>query len=128
MFVLFFCALPIIWIFFDQVIEREAHVLEADGTKVAIAHVQLGPDQAIPDLITIKSGEYVQFNSADNLPHEIGLGGGSEAGSGHEHVEQAFASGVFGAGEAYRLQIKDKGVFNFHDHRNPNLFVMVIAY
>lgn len=118
----------LVWVSFSQVREREAFVLEAEGTKVAITHVEVGPDRATPDLITIKSGEYVQFNSADNLSHEIGLGGGSEAGTGHEHIEQAFASGVFGRGEAYRLQIKEKGVFNFHDHKNPNLFVMVIVY
>lgn len=90
-----------------------------DGTCVA-----LRADAAVPDTITVKTGEYVQFNSADGRPHSLSLGlGGKE----HNH-KGPFSSGEFQADEAWRVQFKEAGTYTFHDHLNPNINVLVVAY
>ncbi|MEO6508917.1 MAG: plastocyanin/azurin family copper-binding protein [Patescibacteria group bacterium] len=83
---------------------------------------------ANPDAITAKVGEYVQFNTKDNKKHEMALGKGNEFEKGHEHLESSVDSGVFGPGEAYKIQFKEKGTFHFHDHLNPNIYVAVVVY
>lgn len=109
-------------------LQREIFVIEQNGDKELINHLELQPDRIVPDAISIHVGEYIQFDSIDATEHQIGLGGGDEYGQLHEHVAPEFESEVFGAKEAYRVKVKKQGVYDFHDHKNPNLFVTVIAY
>ncbi len=39
-----------------------------------------------------------------------------------------FESGDFGANEAWKVQFKDEGTFQFHDHLNPKISVLMVAY
>lgn len=98
--------------------------------------VNITKDGMDPDTLTVKVGEYVQFNSADGQQHNIGLGAGKEAKSAdqeheahesHEHKGD-FVSGDFSADEAWRVQFKKAGTYKFHDHYNPNLNILVVVY
>jgi plastocyanin len=90
-----------------------------EGTCVALM-----ADKAEPDTLTVKAGEYVQFNSADGKAHSLSLGlGGKE----HQH-KGPFSSGAFQADEAWRVQFKEPGTYTFHDHLNPNINVLVVVY
>lgn len=93
--------------------------VDCQGTCVA-----LKADKAYPDTITITPGSYVQFNSADGKSHSLSLGGG---GDEHEH-QGTFYSGEFKSDEAWRVQFKDEGSFQFHDHNNPDINVLVVVY
>ena len=113
------------WAYFHP----QMYVIDADGTAHLIQHVALTEKAMVPDALTVHVGEYVQFDTADTQSHQIGLGGGDEYGKGHEHVGIGeFESGTFGPDEAYRLQFKKAGVYDFHDHMHPKLFITVIAY
>lgn len=107
---------------------RERFVVVADGTQHAIHHIELIDGHMVPDAVSLQVGEYVQFNTADNREHKIGLGGGEEYGQDHDHAEVDFESNTFGVNDAYRVEFKEKGVFDFHDHLHPELFATVIAY
>ncbi|MBA2279507.1 hypothetical protein H0V99_03670 [Candidatus Saccharibacteria bacterium] len=90
-----------------------------------------------PDNISVKLGEFVQFNSADGRVHNMSLGEGkhgqeddghgAHADVSHQH-EGEYQSGDFEADEAWRVQFNQTGVFYMHDHYNPDLFVTVIVY
>ena len=108
--------------------EGNQYVLRADGTKIPIHHIALFKGRAIPDALSIHAGEYVEFDSKDGVTHDIALGGGNENGHAHDHSDIDISSGVFGGDEAYQLLIKDKGVYDFHDHLHPDIFATVIAY
>ena len=86
--------------------------------------VGLYQDKASPDTITVKTGGYVQFNSADKKSHELALG---EGGKEHHH-QGKFESGTFNAGEAWRVQFTQDGSFYFHDHFNPKVNILVVVY
>lgn len=104
----------------SQVIgRRSAPTVAASGIQV-----KLGPNKAMPDTITVKVGETVQFNSADGKKHDISIGQG---GHEHEHTS-AYQSGEFGADEAWRVQFKEPGTYSFHDHYNPEINILVVAY
>ena len=107
---------------------RELFVVSADGSRTTIHHIELQSQQMVPDALSIRAGEYIQFNPADNREHKVGLGGGDEYDADHEHTDADFASDTFGGGNAYRVQIKEKGVYEFHDHLHAELFVTVVAY
>ncbi len=99
--------------------------------------VEITKDGIVPDVISVKVGEYVQFNSADGQKHNISNGKGADVsaeGIGrdehevpHEHVG-AYASGEFQADEAWRVQFKEKGTIKLHDHFNPKQYIAVIVY
>lgn len=108
--------------------ERELWVVAKDGTHHLIYHIELADGHMAPDALSIHVGEYVQFNTADNREHEIGLGEGKEYGKDHDHAEVDFESPSFGASDAYRVEFKEKGVFNFHDHLHPELSATIIVY
>ena len=107
---------------------RDSFVLEKDGVRVPITHIELQKDHMSPDALSIPVNQYVQFNTMDGQTHEIGLGGGDEYAHEHEHTNGEFESAAFGIGEAYRVKITKKGVYDFHDHKNPKLFATVIVY
>lgn len=86
--------------------------------------VMLKADGAQPDSLSVKVGEFVQFNSADGKPHSLSLGKG---GDEHEH-KGPFTSGEFQADEAWRVQFKSPGTYTFHDHLNPAINILVVAY
>ncbi len=115
-------------LFFWSKTQREMFVIESDGNRVPITHIELRMDKAVPDALTLKVGEYVQFNGVDGRDHDIELGQGNEYNKAHQHSDVDFGSGKFGPEDAYRLRIKQKGVYDFHDHLHPELFVTVIAY
>lgn len=86
--------------------------------------VSLFEDKASPDTLTVKVGDYVQFNSADGKSHNLSLGKGGEE---HGHKGK-FYSGEFKADEAWRVQFKEEGTFFFHDHLNPKITILVVVY
>ncbi len=114
-----------IWTYPD--VSNEKYAIE-EGVRIPVHMVRLGGDKAYPDALSFPVGEYVEFYGESDAVYNIGLGGGSENGKAHEHLEEKFASGAFGKGEAYRVKISKAGVYDFHDHDNPKLFATVIAY
>ena len=124
---LFACGLVlVVWMW--PIYEGNQYVQQADGSRIPVHHIALFKTKAIPDAISIHAGEYVEFDSKDGETHDIALGGGNENGHSHDHSDIDISSGVFGADEAYQLLIKDKGVYDFHDHLHPDIFVTVVAY
>lgn len=103
----------------NQMIDRELTEASAAGVQI-----MLKDNKATPNTVTIKVGETVQFNTADGLTHEMGLG---EGGDHHEHLG-TYSSGDFGAGQAWRVQFKEPGTYTFHDHYHPEINVLVVAY
>ena len=106
---------------------REQFVLEVDGSRAPIHHVLIKTNHLVPDALSIHIGEYVQFNTDDGRTHEIGLGGGEEYSDDHAHVDPEFESTEFGGNDAYRVKFSTTGVYDFHDHLHPELFVTVIV-
>ncbi len=86
--------------------------------------VALKPEGAVPDTVTVIVGESVQFNSADGKTHSLSQGLGGEE---HQH-NGVYTSGDFAADEAWRVQFKQPGTFKFHDHYNPAVNILVVAY
>lgn len=86
--------------------------------------VALLENKASPDTITVKVGDYVQFNSADGKSHKLSLGKGGEE---HSHSGK-FNSSEFKSDEAWRVQFKEEGTFYLHDHLNPKINVLVVVY
>lgn len=95
--------------------------------------VSITKDGMKPDSLSVKVGEYVQFNSADGQQHNFGLGAGEDDtdhqahAAAHEHIGD-FTSGDFNADEAWRVQFKTVGTYKFHDHYNPKLNILVVVY
>lgn len=90
--------------------------------------VSLLKDRIEPNTVLVKQGEFVQFNSKDGKSHHLSPGKGKASNDGHEHAGMGLESGVFGSDEAYRVQFKKPGTYEFHDHNNPKLRVTVVAY
>lgn len=99
----------------SQVVSRA----NCTGTCVALLK-----DKASPDTIAVTVGSYVQFNSADGQSHRLSLGQGGEE---HQHTGK-FSSGDFKGDEAWRVQFNKEGTYNFHDHYNPKLNIIVVVY
>lgn len=90
----------------------------------ADACVSITKDGAKPEIITIKSGQSVQFNSADGLRHNLTL-----VHSAAQHSDDAhYTSGVFARDEAWRVQFKKDGTYTFGDTFNPDMFINVVVY
>lgn len=102
-----------------QSLPNEALGTSCDGTCVALAE-----NGAEPDIITVTTGSFVQFNSADGKKYSIAL---EHAAAQHDD-DSEFHSGEFGKGEAYRVQFKKDGSYVFRDEFNPKIRVTVIAY
>lgn len=89
--------------------------------------VALERDAAKPSVVAVKKGEYVQFNSRDGREHNLVQGqldGGVSGGHGTSDKQ----SGIFKANEAWRVQFKEKGTYNFYDQFNPRIVITVITY
>ena len=93
-----------------------------------VHNVSLLSNKAVPDFITIKPGEYVQFNSKDGKTHVIAQGHGSAFGDQHEHIVGGLESPQIKANEGYKILFKKVGTYDFHDHENPNIFITVLVY
>lgn len=95
--------------------------------------VDIGPKGMIPTELAIKTGQYVQFNTADNQKHNLALGDGQDPASGnhdpltHDHIA-GIESGEFGPGEAWKVQFKKAGTYLMHDHDHPTNRILVVVY
>lgn len=89
--------------------------------------VSLLKNKAEPDIVAIKTGDYVQFNSSDSNNHELEQGEGNANGNKHDHKDRGLGSGNFKADEGYKLQFKKEGIFFFHDHYNPDINITVVV-
>ncbi len=87
-------------------------------------YVNLKEDRAYPDTLTVPVGKTVQFNTMDGKKHKISLG---EGGDEHGH-SGTFSSGDFGKDEGWKSTFNDVGTYSFHDHYNPNINVLIVAY
>lgn len=104
-------------------IDNQPTVMEDQDCPVS-ACVALKTGGAEPDTLTVVVGESVQFNSADGNTHSLSQGLGGE-----EHLHTGpYSSGDFGADEAWRVQFNKPGTFKFHDHYNPEISILVVAY
>lgn len=100
---------------------------DSESSSPALAtdfYVDLKDDHANPDTLTVPVGKTVQFNTKDGRKHNISVG---EGGEEHEHTG-SFHSGDFGKDEAWRATFKEPGTYSFHDHYNPNINVLIVAY
>lgn len=93
-----------------------------------VYQVLLTAKGATPDALVVPVGEYVQMNSADGRVYNIGYGRGDSETKEHEHLGGVLDSGDFGAGEAFKVQIKEPGTFYFHDHYNAKTIVTVVGF
>jgi len=100
----------------------------SDKTMPKIHMVSLLHNKAEPNVVTVKIGEHVQFNSKDGKKHHISSGAGKAYEESHNHEGEGIESGVFGPDEGYRIQFKKAGTYEFHDHTNPNIYITVVAY
>lgn len=74
--------------------------------------------------MTVETGSYVQFNSADGGNHNISL-----AHSAAQHDDpQRYESGDFTADEAWRVQFKEDGAYTFTDTYNSDISITIVAY
>lgn len=82
---------------------------------------------AEPNIVTIKNGSYVQFNSADNKKHNLFV---AHSGSQHsdDHEDEVYASGDFSGDEAWRVQFKKDGAYTFQDKYNSDSTINVVVY
>lgn len=100
------------------------HSKTADKVKTADIFVDLEEDRAAPDSLTVPVGKTVQFNTKDGKEHNLSLGSGGEE---HEH-SGPFHSGAFGKDEAWRATFTEVGTYQFHDHNNPKINVLIVVY
>jgi|GEM_PF-7069180 len=103
--------------------------LSRESEEPSVILVDLLPEGARPDVVTLIVGGALQFNTKDGKRHILSQGEGDQFGHGHGHAGAgSLDSAEFGAGEAYRVQITKKGTYFFHDHLNPEIGVTVIVY
>lgn len=104
---------------------------ESKSSEVPPTHtVRILKDEMDPRELVVKVGESVQFNSADGRTHNIGQGDGRDPDLGrpHDHPQGALESGKFNEDEGYVVTFTKPGVYSFHDHLDPDLFITIIAY
>lgn len=87
--------------------------------------VALYDEQADPEVVTIATGSYVQFNSADGQKHSLSIGG---AGTTHHGNVAAYSSVDFKGDEAWRVQFKQDGTYTFKDAYHPKVSINVVVY
>lgn len=90
----------------------------------ATACIKLLGKTADPDTITVTTGSYVQFNSADGGKHNMAL----EHSSIQHDDSSEYESGDFKKDEAWKVQIKQDGAYTFRDKYNPGLKISIVAY
>ena len=101
--------------------------LSSEPAADAAYQVSLRGDHAEPDILIVKAGESVQFNSRDGKTHNLTQGKGSGYEQDHDHTP-GLEPGEFSADEGYRVLFHEPGTFYFHDHFNPDISVTVVAY
>lgn len=79
-----------------------------------VHQVALLGDHAQPSLITIKSGESVEFVAGDGVDHRL--------------TDGQVDSGVVSPGEKYRVQLNHAGNTTFRDALHPKIQVLVVVY
>lgn len=89
--------------------------------------VSLLKDKADPEIVLANVGDYVQFNAKDGKEHNLSQGSGNAVSENHAHNEIGLESGVFKADEGYKIQFKKVGIYSFHDHNNPDMYIRVIV-
>ena len=89
--------------------------------------VSLVGKKADPEIVLARVGDYVQFNSRDGKNHDLEQGSGNAIDESHDHKEFALGSGNFTKDEAYKVQFKKVGIYAFHDHYNPDIYIRVIV-
>ena len=94
------------------------------NTCSADACLALTGQYTVPQVLTVKSGSYVLFNSADNKKHNIEL---VHSAVQHDDANR-YESGDFGAGESWKVQFKEDGAYTFADKYDSKLEVNVIVY
>jgi plastocyanin len=109
-----------------KIIDEESTGLNNDRQK-NIHMVSLLQDGAEPDIIIAKPGDYVQFNARDGTEHNLSQGSGNASSNDHLHDGAGIGSGVFQSDEAYKVQFKKQGIYSFHDHLNPDIYVRVVV-
>lgn len=109
-----------------KIISEEHTGLNKDRQK-NIHMVSLLQDGAQPDIVIIKTGDYVQFNARDGKQHNLSQGSGNASSDDHLHDGAGIESGVFQSDEAYKAQFKKSGIYSFHDHLNPDIYVRVVV-
>lgn len=87
--------------------------------------VALRNDAADPSLLSVKVGQFVQFDSKDGQSHNLIQG---TPDSSHEHSAGDLTSGVFKGNEAWKVEFKKVGTYNFFDQLNPKIQVTVVSY
>jgi len=97
------------------------------GSPKNIHMVSLMGNKAVPDIVLAKVGDFVQFNSKDGKDHNLAQGNGNAVDKTHEHKEYGIESGNFKKDEAYKIQFKKVGIYAFHDHYNPDIYMRVIV-
>lgn len=95
----------------------------ANACEVSVC-VNLGPDTARPNSLSVKKDDTVRFASNDGKNHSLSLG---EGGSKHSHAGK-LSSGSIGAHEAWEVRFDKEGSYYFHDHDNPGINVLVVVY
>ncbi len=100
----------------------------SDSTQVTCDEVcvSLYSDRASPDTVTVNSGEFIRFNSADGEKHNLTLGSDDKHHSTSAIDE--YSSGDFNGDEAWRVQFKEDGTYSFKDKYNDSIRVNVIVY
>jgi plastocyanin len=89
--------------------------------------VSLLNSKADPEIVLAKIGDYVQFNAMDGKKHNLSQGSGNAVDENHAHNATGLKSGVFNSDEAYKIQFKKIGIYSFHDHNNPDIYIRVIV-
>lgn len=83
-----------------------------------------GNNKPDPEVLTIPTGSYVQFNAVDGAHHNIAL----EHSAVQHDDPSKYESGDFAADEAYKIQFKHDGAYTFRDTYNPDVHINVVAY
>jgi len=97
----------------------------------AAACIALLPEGPSRDIVYVKAGEQVQFNSADGASHNLYLRPTEHNAHGDDHAHDAFVekeSGAFGADEAWVATFAKTGTYVFEDSQNHHSRVTVIVY
>lgn len=106
-----------------------SRIQKKETIKEVIHNVSLLEGVASPDELAVKVGESIQFNSKDGRSHTITQGQGNDYDKDHEHTTHNFTdSGIFGPDEAFLVRFDKSGIFFFHDHLNPEIYVTVVVY
>lgn len=101
--------------------------LDAKNHEEKTHMVSLLEDRADPDIVIVNTGDQVQFNSRDGKEHNLTQGSGNAADEIHSHDAEGIESGIFKSDEAYKVQFKKRGIYSFHDHFNPDIYIRVIV-